>query len=179
MQPKFDDAHYLKGFAYGDRKFRFKPDWPNVPNANIGGLGPIDRMPSLPDHWEVIEETDADYPFKLATSPARSYLNSTFAETPSSKKREGRPEVMINPADAERLGIETGARVELGSPRGAIVLHAKVTDQTRAGTLIAEGIWANSAHEGGRGINTLTGADAVAPFGGAAFHDNKVWIRVA
>jgi hypothetical protein len=28
-----------------------------------------------------------------------------------------------------------------------------------------------------RGINTLTGADAVAPFGGAAFHDNKVWIR--
>ena len=29
------------------------------------------------------------------------------------------------------------------------------------------------------GVNTLTGADAVAPFGGAAFHDNKVWIRPA
>ena len=29
----------------------------------------------------------------------------------------------------------------------------------------------------GRGINTLTGADPVAPFGGAAFHDNKVWLR--
>ena len=25
--------------------------------------------------------------------------------------------------------------------------------------------------------NVLTGADAVAPYGGAAFHDNRVWLR--
>jgi hypothetical protein len=25
----------------------------------------------------------------------------------------------------------------------------------------------------------LTGADSIAPFGGAAFHDNKVWLRRA
>lgn len=177
VQPKFEEAHYLKGFAYGDRKFRFKPDWPKVPNANAGPMGPVETMPGLPDHWPVIEEADADYPFRLATSPSRSYLNSTFAETPSSRKREGRPEVMINPADAERLGIANGGKVEVGSPRGTVILHARVTEQTRPGTLIAEGLWANSDHEGGRGINMLTGADAVAPFGGAAFHDNKVWIR--
>jgi anaerobic selenocysteine-containing dehydrogenase len=179
VQPKFEEAHYLKGFAYGDRKFRFKPDWPNVPYASIGTMGPVESMPSLPDHWAVTEEPDATYPFKLATSPSRSYLNSSFAETPSSRKREGRPEVMVNPADAERLGIAAGVKVELGSPRGTVILHAKVTDQTRPGTLIAEGLWANADHEGGRGINMLTGADAVAPFGGAAFHDNKVWIRLA
>ncbi|MBN8945051.1 MAG: molybdopterin oxidoreductase family protein [Rhizobiales bacterium] len=177
VQPKFEEAHYLGGFAYRDGKFKFKPDWPNVPNANIGTLGPWDKMPSLPDHWEVTEEPDAAHPFKLATSPSRSYLNSSFAETPSSKKREGRPEVMINPADAERLSIAPGAKVELGNERGQVILHAKVTDQTRPGTLIAEGLWPNSAHEKGRGINMLTGADAVAPFGGAAFHDNKAWIR--
>jgi hypothetical protein len=28
-----------------------------------------------------------------------------------------------------------------------------------------------------RGIDTLTGSDSTAPFGGAAFHDNKVWLR--
>jgi hypothetical protein len=43
--------------------------------------------------------------------------------------------------------------------------------------LIAESLWPNSAYADGRGINTLTGADSVAPFGGAAFHDNKVWVR--
>lgn len=177
VQPKFEEAHYLGGFAYRDGKFKFKPDWPNVPNANIGTLGPWDKMPSLPDHWDVTEEPDAAHPFKLATSPSRSYLNSSFAETPSSRKREGRPEVMINPADAERLAIAPGAKVELGNERGQVILHAKVTDQTRPGTLIAEGLWPNSAHEKGRGINMLTGADAVAPFGGAAFHDNKAWIR--
>ena len=30
-QPDFATAHYLNGFAYPDGKFRFKPDWPNVP----------------------------------------------------------------------------------------------------------------------------------------------------
>jgi anaerobic selenocysteine-containing dehydrogenase len=177
VQPAFEEAHYLKGFGYGDGKFRFKPDWAKVPFANIGPLGSWEGIPRLPDHWAVTEEPDADHPFKLATSPARSFLNSTFAETPSSAKRERRPEVMIHPDDAGKVGIADGARVELGNSRGTVILHAKVTDQTRTGTLVAEGIWPNHAHEGGRGINTLTGADAVAPYGGAAFHDIRAWIR--
>ena len=48
-------------------------------------------MPRFPDHWEVIEEADAEHPFRLATSPARGFLNSTFNETPTSRAREGRP----------------------------------------------------------------------------------------
>ena len=35
-------------------------------------------MPSLPDHWAVIEEADEAHPFRLATSPSRSFLNTTF-----------------------------------------------------------------------------------------------------
>jgi hypothetical protein len=46
----------------------------------------------------------------------------------------------------------------------------------RAGVLVAESIWPNSAYPDSRGINTLTGSDAVPPFGGAAFHDNRVWV---
>jgi hypothetical protein len=49
----------------------------------------------------------------------------------------------------------------------------------RRGVLIAESIWPNEAYVDGRGINTLTGADSIAPLGGAAFHDNRVWIRRA
>ena len=44
---------------------------------------------------------------------------------------------------------------------------------------IAESIWPNDAYPDGKGINTLTGADEAAPYGGAAFHDNKVWVRRA
>ncbi|MEI8147292.1 MAG: molybdopterin dinucleotide binding domain-containing protein, partial [Alphaproteobacteria bacterium] len=177
VQPKFEEAHYLNGFAYRDKKFRFKPVWAEVPFTHIGLMGPHASMPSLPDHWDVNEAPDEAHPFKLATSPSRSYLNSTFAETPSSVRREGRPDVMMHPADAARLGLADGQKVTVGNERGDVILHLKVTEVAKVGTLIAEGLWPNKAHEGGRGINVLTGADPVAPFGGAAFHDNKAWIR--
>ena len=122
---------------------------------------------------------DEAHPFRLATSPARSFLNSTFAETPGSMKREGRPELLIHPEDAADLGLADGDRVEIGNTRGEVVLHAKLFDGVKRGVVIAEGIWPNYAHERGEGINVLTGADAPAPYGGAAFHDNKVWVRAA
>jgi anaerobic selenocysteine-containing dehydrogenase len=178
-QPPFEVAHFSSGFAYPDGKFRFKPDWPNVPFANQGAMGPWAAMPSLPDHWPVIEDADAEHPFRLATSPSRSFLNSSFNETPSSIAREGRPHVLILPDDAARLAIAEGDKVVLGNRRGEVRLHAKIFNGVRPGVVIAEGLWPNGAFEDGKGINTLTGADCIAPFGGAAFHDNRVWIRRA
>jgi anaerobic selenocysteine-containing dehydrogenase len=178
-QPDFAAAHYVDGFPWPDGKFRFKPDWKNVPFRSPVLSGPVEAIPALPDHWDVIEEADAAHPFRLATSPARNFLNSTFNETTSSLRREGRPEVMIHPDDAATAGIADGDAVVLGNKRGKVQLHARVYDGVRRGVLIAESIWPNSAFPDGRGINTLTGADPVAPYGGAAFHDNKVWIMRA
>jgi anaerobic selenocysteine-containing dehydrogenase len=177
-QPEFNRAHYVDGFPWPDGKFRFKPDWPNVPFAR-GSVraGPIDRMPALPDHWNVIENEDDAHPFRMATSPARNFLNSTFTETPGATAREKRPEVMIHPADAGAVDIGDGDEVVVGNWRGEVILHARLYDGVRRGVLIAESIWPNDAYPDGRGINTLTGADSIAPYGGAAFHDNKVWIR--
>jgi anaerobic selenocysteine-containing dehydrogenase len=178
-QPDFATAHYSNGFNWPDGKFRFKPDWPNVPFRSPWTAGPYDEMPGLPEHWSVIEEATDTHPFRLATSPARGFLNSTFTETPTSRGRENRPNVMIHPDDAIAAGIQDGDAVVLGNPRGEVRLHAVVYDGVRRGVLIAESIWPNSAYVDGRGINTLTGADAIAPFGGAAFHDNRVWIKRA
>jgi anaerobic selenocysteine-containing dehydrogenase len=136
-------------------------------------------MPPLPDHWTVIEQQDVDHPFRLATSPARGFLNSTFNETPTSLEQERRPTVMIHPDDARVHGIGEGELIVLGNKRGQVRLHAKLFDGVRHGVLIAESIWPNSAYADGCGINTLTGADPIAPYGGAAFHDNRVWIRKA
>jgi anaerobic selenocysteine-containing dehydrogenase len=176
-QPAFERAHYIEGFNWPDRKFRFKPDWPTVPFKSPWTAGPVDDMPSLPDHWEAIELVDAEHPFRLATSPARQFLNSSFNMTPTSLKREGRPSLMMHPDDAATLGIADGDRLLIGNKRGEVRLHAKLFDGVRHGVVIAESIWPNKAYEDGCGINSLTGADAIAPFGGAAFHDNKVWVR--
>ena len=178
-QPDFNAAHYLDGFAYPDGKFRFKPDWPTVPFQRWHRNTITTPMPALPDHWEVIEEADSQHPFRLATSPARGFLNSSFTETPTSLATEGRPDVMIHPQDAATTGVADGDEVVLGNKRGEVRLRAKVFEGVRRGVLIAESLWPNSAYADGRGINCLTGADSIAPFGGAAFHDNKVWLRKA
>ena len=178
-QPDFATAHYVDGFAYPDGKFRFKPDWPAVPFRRWHRTHDAPSIPQLPDHWEVIEEADTEHPFRLATSPARGFLNSSFTETRTSRTREGRPEVMIHPDDANPLGVVDGDEITLGNRRGVVHLHARLFDGVRRGVLIAESLWPNSAYADGRGINTLTGADPVAPFGGSAFHDNKVWLRKA
>ncbi len=180
VQQDFDSAHFLNGFGHPDGKFRFKPDWKSARmKPGVGPYGPVDDMPAMPDHWNVIEEANETYPFRLATSPARTFLNSTFNETPSSRKREGRPTVFVHPDDLAALDITDGDKVRLGSARGVVTLHAKALAEIRRGVLIAESIWPNEAFEDGKGINTLTGCDQPAPAAGGAFHDNRVWIKPA
>ncbi|WP_022721318.1 molybdopterin oxidoreductase family protein [Rhodopseudomonas sp. B29] len=177
LQPDFRASHFLDGFAHPDGKFHFRVDWDcvDVPRKILSG--PWQQMPELPDHWAVIEQADARHPFRLATSPARSFLNTTFNETPSSRAREGVPMVLIHPLDAEQLGLAANEVVVVGNDRGETVLTAKLSEGVQRGVLIAESLFPNVAHRGGRGINVLTSADSIAPHGGAAFHDNKVWLR--
>ncbi len=169
-QPSFEDAHFLGGFPTPDGKFHFAPDW-----QSMGPDGAI--MPRLPDHLAVIEESDEDHPFRLVTAPARGFLNSSFTETPTSLRREARPTLLIHPEAACELEIAEGDRVRLGNKRGEVLVHAKHFEGVQKGVVVVEGIWPNAAFEGGIGINALTGADAGPPNGGAAFHDNAIWIR--
>ena len=177
LQPPFEESHFLSGFGFPDGKFRFKADWTNAPVANDGMRGPWRAMPSLPDYWPINEAADEDHPFKLATSPARNFLNSTFTQTPTSLTREQRPEVLINPSDAATLGLSQGDVVQLGNERGRTRLHARIVEAVKPGVLVSEGIWPPSSFLDGWGINVLVGDDSVAPYGGAAFHDVSVWAR--
>jgi anaerobic selenocysteine-containing dehydrogenase len=175
--PPFESAHFLDGFAHADRKFHFRADWPKVPFANDGLCGPWRDLPSLPDHWAVNEAVDEDHPFKLATSPARNFLNSSFNQTATSLAREIRPSALMHPDDMAGLGLREGDIVRLGNARGEIRVHVKPSVGATHGVIVSEGLWDNRNFLDGRGVNTLTGAESVAPFGGAAFHDVRVWAR--
>ncbi len=176
-QPSFEESHFINGFAHPDRKYHFNVDWKNITPGGFVDTALFDTAPVFPDHWDIIDQATSDKPFRLVTAPARTFLNSTFNETPTSLKREGRPEVQIHPDDAEQHGISDGMLVEMGNDRGAIKLHARLFDGIRHGVVISESIWPNDAFEGGKGINVLTGTDAIAPVGGAPFHDTAVWIK--
>jgi anaerobic selenocysteine-containing dehydrogenase len=180
--PPFEKAHFTSGFGHKDGKFHFKPDWSNRRIAVSDAIPPryhafAATMPKLPDYWPVIDHADEEHPFRLVAPPARTFLNSSFSETPGSQTRERRPELMMHPQDMAANALEDGQLVSVGNRQGAVRLHLRSFTGLRPGVVVAEGIWANGKHEGGIGINTLTSAMASAPFGGPAFHDTHVWIR--
>ncbi|MGD9795172.1 MAG: molybdopterin-dependent oxidoreductase, partial [Acidimicrobiia bacterium] len=52
-----------------------------------------------------------------------------------------RPDLLVNTADAERLGITDGARVEISTGNGAVSALAKVTDDIRPGAVSLPHAW--------------------------------------
>jgi anaerobic selenocysteine-containing dehydrogenase len=172
VTPDFETSHFLKGFAHADGRFRFRPDW-----RKLGPYGA--RMPEWPDFHDVVEQPSADCPFRMLAPPARHFLNTSFTETPGSRKREGRPSVMIHPQDAADAGIAEGDRVTLGNTRGQVTLHAKLFDGVQRGVVVVESIWPNAHFPEGLGINALVGDDPAPPNGGAVFHDTHVWLKPA
>jgi anaerobic selenocysteine-containing dehydrogenase len=172
MALPFETAHFLDGFGHADKRFHFAADW--------AAMGPHhQKLPALPDHAAVIDAADAEHPFRMVAPPARSFLNTTFNNLPSSLAREGEPTARIHPEDLAALGLGGGARVRLGNRQGSVVLRARAFDGLQRGVIVVEGIWPNRAFDEGIGINALTSADPGLPAGGAVFHDTAVWLRAA
>jgi anaerobic selenocysteine-containing dehydrogenase len=170
--PSFETGHFLDGFAWEDKKFHFKPDWSRVGADHA-------TMPVLPDHMDNIDGADDAHPYRLIAAPARQFLNTSFTETPTSQKREGRPTAKIHPADCAAIGVRNGGRVRLGNRLGSVVVHIEPFDGLQRGVVVVESVWPNAAFEEGIGINTLVSADPGPPRGGAVFHDTAIWIRPA
>ena len=166
----FEDSNFLKGFGTEDKKFHFAPDWSRVgPNHH--------KMPSMPDHWEVIDNSSEEYPFRLVAAPARQFLNTSFTETATSVKQEKQPTLKVHPEDLRSLLLTDGQKVLVSSQCGELIVLAKAFDGVQRGVVIMESIWPNSAFEGGIGVNALVSAEPGYPNGGGVFHDTAVAIR--
>ena len=167
-----DEMHFRNGFGHPDRKFRFKPDWK--------AMGPAyATLPDLPGYFDGIDLATDEHPFRMVAAPARHYLNTSFTETPTSQKLEGRPTVKIHPDDLVALGIEAGDAVRVGNRLGDVKLHAEAFEGIQRGVIVVESVWPNASFEEGMGINVLISADPGLPAGGAVFHDTAVWIKAA
>jgi anaerobic selenocysteine-containing dehydrogenase len=170
--PPFETSHFLDGFGHADRKFHFRAYWASVGRDHS-------RLPGFPDHVAVTDDGDPERPFRLVAAPSRSFLNTSFNNTPSSIAREGRPTALIHPKTLARLGIADGDRMRIGNGHGSVVVHARAFDGLQPRVVIVEGVWPNRSYEEGIGINLLTSADPGLPRGGAVFHDTSVWLGPA
>lgn len=139
-------------------------------------------QPPLPTWVPLAEGPDnralaARYPLQCIVPPNRFFLNSSFSQSERLRRRQGTPTVMLAPADAAARGIADGDPVRVFNDRGSARFTARVTDRTRPGVAVIEGLWWHRFHPGGRNVNVLT-ADALTDLGaGPAFHSNLVEVE--
>ena len=119
----------------------------------------------------------ARFPLQLITPPHPDLLNSTFGERYAGELGT----VLVHPHDAKRFNVTDGAIVVIVNNRGRSRRKAKVTDDTRKGVLVAEGLfWGEEDESGVRagGINDLTSQKITDMGGGATFHESRVALIV-
>jgi formate dehydrogenase alpha subunit len=116
--PVWDDSHPGTPYLFAE----------SFPSGR-GKFHPLEYVPS-------VEMPDDEYPFILTTGRLLEHWHGGTL-TRHSKLDDLYPEarIEINPADAARLKIEDGQAVRVSSRRGAIVLHAWVTQRTTLGVV--------------------------------------------
>ncbi|QCC56412.1 formate dehydrogenase subunit alpha (plasmid) [Natronorubrum bangense] len=112
------------------------------------GLGHIEGV----RHQPPAETPDEEYPLILTTARLEEHYNTGTMSTRSPTLNRQTPEnfVDVNPADAERYGIEDSDEVTLKSRRGEITVEAQVTED------IKEGVVWTTPHFAAASANRLT-----------------------
>jgi anaerobic selenocysteine-containing dehydrogenase len=141
-------------------------------------------QPPLPTYVPLHEGPEnvalrAEFPLQCIVPPNRFFLNSSFSQSERLRRRQKTPTVLVAPADAAERGIGDGDAVVVTSARGAARFAAELTDRTRPGVVVVEGVWWHRFHPGGRGVNVLTRDDVTDLGGGPAFHSNLVQLARA
>jgi anaerobic selenocysteine-containing dehydrogenase len=141
-------------------------------------------LPPLPTYVPLAEGPDnrelaARFPLQCIVPPNRFFLNSSFSQSELLRRRQGAATAMLAASDASARGIRDGDSVRVESPRGSARFTARITDATRPGVVVIEGIWWHRFSPDGLGVNALT-SDRVADLGGGpALHSNLVQVSKA
>jgi len=132
------------------------------------GLDPLPYYEPLPA---------SPYPLIFITPSAHHFLNSSFGAVDSLRAKEGRPELIIHPEDAEKRDISDGNLVRVWNERGECYLWARVSYETIPGVVVSPSVWWGSFSPKGTGVNSTT-PDLEADLGrGATFYSNYVEVE--
>jgi anaerobic selenocysteine-containing dehydrogenase len=99
----------------------------------------------------------AEYPLRLLSPHSKWRIHSTYSNNPWLEEiHGGRPQVLINPADARARGIADDDEIEVFNARGRLRAWAHVHESAGPGTAtLPEGWWSRYFLEG-KGVNELT-----------------------
>jgi len=147
-------------------------------SQRMADLG-FDPLPTYTPPYESAERDAAlvkRYPLTLISSPAHTFLNTTFVNVTSLRRQAREPEVLLHPADAERRGISPGMRVTVHNDRGAFAAVARVEPSIREGVAWAPSVWWGKLAGDGANANQTTSQRETDLGHGPVFYDNQVEI---
>jgi anaerobic selenocysteine-containing dehydrogenase len=142
----------------------------------------LDPLPAYIPPYESVERDPAlvaRYPLTLISSPAHTFLNTTFGNVTSLRRQAREPEVLLHPADAERRGIVAGMTVTVHNDRGAFLARARVEPSIREGVAWAPSIWWGKLAGDGANANQTTSQRETDMGHGPVFYDNQVEVGAA
>lgn len=140
------------------------------------GLDPLPAYTPCPQGHEN-HELHSKYPLQLLAPPSVHFLNSSFGAVEEQRRRMGKPAIKINPSDARARSIAEGELVRVFNERGDCHYYAEITEDTREGVVVAEGLWWPKHTPGGRSVNMLISNRLTDLGGGSTFQCNLVEIE--
>jgi anaerobic selenocysteine-containing dehydrogenase len=150
-------------------------------SARLEQMG-LDPLPTYTPPYESVERDPAlvaRYPLTLISSPAHTFLNSTFVNIASLRRQAREPEVLLHPSDAERRGIAAGMRVTVRNDRGAFLATARVEPSIREGVAWAPSVWWAKLADDHANANQTTSQRETDLGHGPVFYDNQVEVEQA
>jgi anaerobic selenocysteine-containing dehydrogenase len=112
----------------------------------------------------------------MVSAASHYFLNSSFGNVPSLRKRHGEPFVEIHPEDAAARGVADGDWVEIANDRGSFRARAKLGETVSPGSVFCPTVWWSQHAPDGRGANWTTNDELADYAGGATFHGNLIQI---
>jgi len=119
------------------------------------------------------------YPLTLISPPEHQFLNSSFVNVDSLRRKAGAPRLKVHPDDAALRGITDGMAVRCFNDRGAFRAAAVVTTDVKRGVVSAPSVWWGRWTPDGTNANETTSSAVTDMGGGATFYDNLVEVGPA
>ena len=166
---------------YADGQFPTPSGKCELYSERLAAMG-LDPLPTYTPPYESVERDPAlvkRFPLTLISSPAHTFLNTTFVNVTSLRRQAREPEVLLHPADAERRAIVSGAMVTVHNDRGAFLAKARVEPSIREGVAWAPSIWWGKLAADGANANQTTSQRETDLGHGPVFYDNQLEVAMA
>ncbi len=141
------------------------------------GLDPVPDYTPDGESRDGSPDLAARYPIQLVSPAAHHFLNSSFADMPTMRKKQHYPTLELHPLDATARGITDGDWVRAHNDRGEAWFVAVVLDSVRPGVACHLSRWWGRYSPAGMNVNTLTAGRPADLAGGGTFHSTLIQVE--